>query len=109
MGRAKKTSHDYQIVEEVKAIRDNYFHCESALRHRLKFSDNDHLKEKIYREYINEVDRAMNELDGISKEIITKEFFYCADPYWWLSTYPKTTYYRNRKEAINKFLKAFYA
>ena len=108
MGRASKDSQSYKNVKRMKAIRDNYFHCVNGLRNSLVLSDSNKKSRNLYESYISDVQNAIKAMDGVDKRIIRNEIFNIAQPMWWIPYYSKSTYYRLRKKAIERFLKCFY-
>lgn len=62
------------------------------------------------REFIRIVDQTMESLDYFDRDIIQKEFLNVdGNKFWWISIYPRSTYYRFRGIAVNAFLEKFYA
>ena len=61
-----------------------------------------------YEEFVSKVQRAYEALDDQSKNLINNEFFYQSYQEWWKPLYSKASFYRYKKEAMEKFLGAFY-
>ncbi len=59
-------------------------------------------------EYIHKVTQAYESLDDGEKNLINNEFFYQSYQEWWKPLYSKASFYRYKKEAMEKFLGAFY-
>ena len=80
--------------------------------HRLK-SDNT-LAEKDYNDdspydvYIVRVLSAYDSLTEQEQNLINNEFFYQSYHDWWKPIYPRSSFYKRKKEAMIKFLGAFY-
>ena len=110
MGRTKRDSKQYRDVQRMNAIRDNYFHCTATLKNstRLILNDSDSLKTNMYEEYIKDVENSMCLLDPLDQKVINKEFFEAPNKIWWIGLFSRSTYYRLRRRAIEKFLGYFY-
>ena len=61
-----------------------------------------------FDEYIRKVQSAYESLDDSEKNLINNEFFYQSYQEWWKPIYSKSSFYRYKKEAMDKFLGAFY-
>ncbi len=59
-------------------------------------------------EYIGKVQKAYETLNDSEKNLINNEFFYQNYHEWWKPIYSKASFYRYKKEAMEKFLGAFY-
>ena len=110
MGRTKRDSEQYKDVKRMMAISDNYSHCTASLNNssRLLLNDSDSLKIDMYVEYIKDVENSLCLLDPLDQKVITKEFFEPGNRFWWLGLFSRTTFYRIRRRAIEKFLGYFY-
>ena len=49
-----------------------------------------------------------NIIADLEQNLINNEFFYQSYHQWWTTLYSKATFYRYKKEAMQKFLGAFY-
>ena len=58
--------------------------------------------------YMQKVETAYCALDEREKNLINNEFFYQSYQEWWKPLYSKASFYRYKKEAMEKFLGAFY-
>ena len=58
--------------------------------------------------YLSKVQKAYDSLSDSEKNLINNEFFYQSYSWWWKAIYSKATFYRYKKEAMRKFLEAFY-
>ena len=58
--------------------------------------------------YLLKVERAYESLNELEKNLINNEFFHQNYNQWWKPLYSKATFYRYKKEAMQKFLGAFY-
>lgn len=56
---------------------------------------------------VKKVENAFSCLDEIEKTFINNDFFFEKYPYWWESIYPRCTYYRYKRKAMNHFLQAY--
>ena len=75
--------------------------------------DEDHIAEYDYHEedidgYLEKVEKAFGSLSDTERNLINNEFFFQSYHNWWESIYSKATFYRYKKEAMKKFLGAFY-
>ena len=61
-----------------------------------------------YIQYLEKVDKAFEALNENERNLINNEFFYQSYHNWWESIYSKATFYRYKKQAMMKFLGAFY-
>ena len=61
-----------------------------------------------YDSYLLKVQAAYDALDELEKNLINNEFFYQNYNRWWEPLYSKASFYRYKKEAMLKFLGAFY-
>ncbi len=98
---------NYEKAKEIKMIRDNYVYSASRLNSIIR--PNSNLTKEDYRFYVNAVQETFKDLDVISKQFISNDFFYPGNPDWWIKTYSRSTYYRLRGEAIKKFVALFNA
>lgn len=57
-----------------------------------------------YKFFIKHVENVLNMLDPIDKEFIENDFLEKVNPFWWVSCYSKSSYYRNKKKALEMFL-----
>ena len=77
-------------------------------------ADGDYLAECDYdnqeecRRYLSKVSSAFSSLEENEKNLINNEFFFQGYHNWWTSIYSKATFYRYKKNAMIKFLGAFY-
>ena len=58
--------------------------------------------------YLLKVQAAYDSLNELEKNLINNEFFFQNYNQWWKPLYSKATFYRYKKEAMQKFLGAFY-
>lgn len=58
--------------------------------------------------YLIKVQEAYDTLSEAEQNLINNEFFYQSYHQWWKPLYSKATFYRYKKEAMMKFLGAFY-
>ena len=58
--------------------------------------------------YLLKVQEAYETLTDLEKNLINNEFFYQGYNNWWKPLYSKATFYRYKKEAMQKFLGAIY-
>ena len=107
---SQKTRQENQLLfDEVKEIADAYFYATERIRRKrrdcLKDADSD---DDQYLKYVRKVTRAFQSLDFVEQTFINNEFFYQSYHNWWESIYSKATFYRYKKQAMMKFLGAFY-
>ncbi len=43
-------------------------------------------------------------LESAVRDILWNEFFFQIDKFWWMRKYSRSTFYRLRKQAVNKFM-----
>lgn len=70
--------------------------------------ENDFDDENPYDQYLLKVLKAYESLDESERNLINNEFFFQSYHQWWTAIYSKATFYRYKKEAMRKFLGAFY-
>ena len=58
--------------------------------------------------YLLKVQAAYDSLTDLQKNLINNEFFHQNYNQWWKPLYSKATFYRYKKEAMQKFLGAMY-
>lgn len=98
------------LSERVISIADRFF----VARRIETMKDNDYLAEcdlseaEDYHQYTDKVSKAFNSLNEAEKNLINNEFFFQGYHNWWESIYSKSTFYRHKREAMKKFLGAFY-
>ena len=61
-----------------------------------------------YNQYLEKVNKAFSVLNESEKNLINNEFFFQSYHNWWEPIYSKATFYRYKKQAMMKFLGAFY-
>ena len=94
------------LEEKVSAIAEMFFMAKGFSR-----SDN---SERIAEDdfpnddFLCKVQEAYSALNECDKNLINNEFFYQGYSQWWRTLYSKATFYRYKKEAMQKFLGAFY-
>lgn len=66
------------------------------------------IEDEKYVSIPNRVNDVLHSLTQVEKDFITNEFFDDVCPYWWEEIYSRSTYYRYKRTAMEKFLKAFY-
>lgn len=105
-----KTKTFKDLSEMVIAIADRFFLARSIQANK----DNDYIAEfdvveiESYSQYMKKVSDAFDALNEREKNLINNEFFFQGYHRWWESIYSKATFYRHKKEAMEKFLGAFY-
>lgn len=85
------------FVKKMKEITDKHLIKEQSLD---EFNSLDR--------FLLKVQRAYDSLNDLEKNLINNEFFYQSYSQWWKPLYSKATFYRYKKEAMLKFLGAFY-
>lgn len=58
--------------------------------------------------FLLKVQAAYDSLNDLERNLINNEFFHQNYNQWWKPLYSKTTFYRYKKEAMQKFLGAVY-
>lgn len=58
--------------------------------------------------FLEKVEKAYKTLNDLEKNLINNEFFYQSYNQWWEPLYSKASFYRYKKEAMQKFLEAIY-
>ena len=80
----------------------------NAIRQEDYIAEFDYGNEDDYTRYIEKVFEAFNSLNERERNLINNEFFFQSYHNWWESIYSKATFYRYKKQAMMKFLGAFY-
>ena len=105
MGPLEKLSFK-DLEEMVSAIAEKFFfakgYCDYQSADRLAEEDDQ------YEDFLLKVQEAYALLDECDKSLINNEFFYQSYSQWWRALYSKATFYRYKKEAMQRFLGAFY-
>ena len=65
-------------------------------------------KEDPFDNFLLKVQEAYDLLTDLEKNLINNEFFHQNYNQWWKPLYSKATFYRYKKEAMQKFLGAMY-
>lgn len=86
-------------IEKARAKLDEKSSLFSSDRNKMNYTGRSFFSEKF--------NRALECLEDNYKHLITKEFLEKENNYWYEEFYSKTTYYKYRKNAVNKFL-AYY-
>ena len=87
-------------------IAEKYFQARQDRAHQNDKKQKENSLE--FDEYLSKVQIAFNSLSESEKNLINNEFFYQNYTWWWKTLYSKATFYRYKKEAMMKFLEAFY-
>ena len=90
-------ANDFFIAKRLHDIKNEDSLAESAF-------DEDY----PYDQYLLKVKRAYDSLTVNEQNLINNEFFYQSYHQWWRPIYSKATFYRHKKEAMKKFIGAFY-
>ena len=61
-----------------------------------------------YDSFLLKVQTAYDSLNDLEKNLINNEFFHQNYNQWWKPLYSKASFYRHKKEAMQKFLGAVY-
>ena len=90
-------------------IADRFFQA----RKMRSLMEGDYIAEFDYQEeefdtYMQKVQKAFDSLNEAERNLINNEFFFQSYHHWWEPIYSKATFYRYKKEAMQKFLGAFY-
>ena len=85
------------VVKQMRDISSKHLIKEQSLN---EFNDFDR--------FLMKVQSAYDSLNDLEKNLINNEFFYQSYSQWWKPLYSKATFYRYKKEAMLKFLGAFY-
>ena len=93
----KKTFKD--LDQMLSEIADKFFFAK-------KMQGKDSLDD--FNDYIYKVQTAYETLNDNERNLINNEFFYQSYQEWWKPLYSKASFYRYKKEAMAKFLGAFY-
>ena len=98
------------LDQMVNDVAEKFFFAkkmhEINARHRLEettYNDQD-----PFDYYLLKVQTAYDSLNELEKNLINNEFFYQSYNQWWKPIYSKATFYRYKKEAMQKFLGAVY-
>lgn len=97
------------LITMTKDIADKFFFAKrmydsnDACSFSSKFEDG-----YSYEHYLSRVQEAYDSLTESEQNLINNEFFYQSYHRWWEPLYSKATFYRYKKEAMQKFLGAFY-
>ena len=96
---SKQNSGSFQeLKNDVEDIAKKYFEC---------LKKKDQSDKCSYQSFINKVKIAYSLLDSLEQQIINNEFFFQDYPNWWKKIYPKTTFYRIKRQSMINFLEAF--
>lgn len=85
------------FAKKIQELKIDSFLAESGLDEQCPYSS-----------YLLKVQEAYETLNDLEKNLINNEFFYQSYNNWWKPLYSKATFYRYKKEAMRKFLRAMY-
>ena len=105
----RNQNNSYFRAQKLKKISDRY----KFLNQEINFQQlccGQGTIQKNRRDFVEVVDKTLASLDHFYKKFIMAEFFSKNrdDQFWWTAIYSRSTYYRYRKESIERFLKVFY-
>ena len=98
------------LEEMVLVIAEKFFFAKGIHDHSShdRLAENDFDEDCPYDNYLLKVQAAYDTLNECDKNLINNEFFYQGYSRWWEPLYSKATFYRYKKEAMQRFLGAFY-
>ena len=109
MKQLKKTSFK-NLNQMINDVAEKFFFAK-----KIREENNKHMlgerslnEDNPYDYYLLKVQEAYDSLNDLQKNLINNEFFYQSYNQWWKPLYSKATFYRYKKEAMLKFLGAFY-
>lgn len=89
-------------------IADRFFLARKMLATEEDYLASPDYKDENYDRFLEKVQTAFASLSEAERNLINNEFFFQSYNNWWESIYSKSTFYRYKKEAMKKFLEAFY-
>lgn len=98
------------LNDMVLAIAEKFFMAKKIHNCRLadRVAENDFDEQCPFDHYLLKVESAYETLSESEKNLINNEFFFQNYHQWWKPIYSKATFYRYKKEAMQKFLGAFF-
>ena len=93
------------LAQLVNAIAEKFFRTRQTNADYIRQNPLSDIDENAY---LLKVQKAYNSLSENEKNLINNEFFYQSYTWWWKALYSKATFYRYKREAMRKFLEAFY-
>lgn len=98
------------LIDMTNDVANKFFHAKKV--HDMKndnvLKENDFDDDFPYDHYLVKVQEAYDSLSEAEQNLINNEFFYQSYHQWWKPLYSKATFYRYKREAMEKFLGAFY-
>lgn len=86
-----------ELENKMQEIADKFFYAKKKKE-----------ESEQYALFLNKVEKAYNTLSDLEKNLINNEFFYQSYSQWWRPLFSKATFYRYKKDTMQKFLEAFY-
>ena len=98
------------LSDMTDVIADKFFLARriNALKNEDYLAEFDYGDGNNYSQYLEKVSKAFESLSESEKNLINNEFFFQSYHNWWEPVYSKATFYRYKKQAMMKFLGAFY-
>jgi len=107
--RIKKKSFK-ELNEMVEVVAKRFFLARTLHQEKINnfIAENDFDEQSPYDIYLARVMSAYDILSEQEQNLINNEFFYQGYRDWWKTIYTRATFYRYKKEAMQKFLGALY-
>lgn len=95
-----------EMDEEMEEIVSRFFKAKYQKNNSFTLMDVENENEE--NDHVLKVEKAFYSLNSLEQLFMNNDYFLEAYPYWWVGQYSKTTYYRERKKAVEHFLRLFY-
>lgn len=91
-------------------VAERFFFAKKMHEHNKEFllGENSFNDQNPFDFFLLKVQSAYESLNDLERNLINNEFFYQSYNQWWKPLYSKATFYRYKKEAMQKFLEAVY-
>lgn len=98
------------LMNMTAEIADKFFFAKKMhdMKNEDSLTQNEYNDDYPCDHYLIKVQAAYEALSEAEQNLINNEFFYQSYHQWWKPLYSKATFYRHKREAMQKFLGAFY-
>ena len=98
------------LDQMVNDVADKFFYAKKirCLNYGNVIGESSFNEENPFDSFCLKVERAYESLNELERNLINNEFFYQSYNRWWETLYSKASFYRYKKEAMQKFLGAIY-
>lgn len=96
------------LDKQMQLVAKAFFVSRTKQNQIQHLSDIDCFDFDCHTSYVARVESIFEELTSQEKIIINNEYFFEEYPFWWIGTYSKRDFKKNKKKALVHFLRLFY-